>query len=318
MHHVLTPSRRKNGSQKPLFTSGIANSPFNPPLYPYNHSIPTDLYNALATEVGCDTAANKLSCLRGKPLIPDLRDANIRVAERGAYGTFSWYPVIDGRFVSKGPAAGLGAGKAHNGQKLIVTHQVRDGFLFTPSGIQTEAEATGFLHELIPTISNATLASLEALYTPAAGFPDPALKLEGMIKDYLFHCLTQQMADTFSTGSNAAYKGQWQLSPGFHVDDVAYYYNAEPEKLASRSTFENWTGSFAKFIKTGNPDAGVNPNPATNVKWKKWQGYSAGKGWEKTFGVDANQVSQTAMEKVDAATWQRCQAWKAAAGETFQ
>ena len=305
MHHVLSGSSTQyypNG----LFKNAIVNSPFNPPLYPYNHSIPSGLYNQLVAEVGCDTATNKLQCLRNKPLIPDLRDANIRIADRGTYGTFTWYPVAGGDFVTSRPSLGLGAGKPHKGQNLIVTHNQREGFLFTRP-VSTAAEASAFLAELIPTASSATLAALASLYTPAAGFPDVASQLEGMVADHLFQCVAYQLAETFSTGGQSAYKGQWQIAPAFHFGDIEYYFNANTSSLASYSTFENWTGSFTKFVKTGNPNSGTNPNPATNVPWTKWGDYSESKGWEKLFTTNAATVSETSMSLLDAGTWNRCQ-----------
>lgn len=195
--------------------------------------------------------------------------------------------MAGGGFINSRRSLGLGAGKAHKGHNLTVTHHQREGFLFTPP-VSTAVEASTLLAELIPTASSATLADLASVYAPVAGFRDAAPRLEGMIADQLFQCVSYQLAETFSTGGQSAYKGQWQIAPALHSGDIEYYFNADTSSLASYSTFENRTGSFTTFVKTS---IRVLIPISPPIFRRRNGGDSEGRGWEKRFTTNAVMVS---------------------------
>ncbi|RPA76406.1 alpha/beta-hydrolase [Ascobolus immersus RN42] len=299
----------------PLFKRAIANSPYSPPQYDYNHTIPTSLFNQFATEAGCGTATNKLSCLRTKPLIPTLRDANIIVASRGTYGTFSFVPVTGGSLVTTRFGTGLTPLSSMNSASAIITtHQAADGFLFTPQNITTLTQGTQFVRALIPTASPAQINTLFSYYT--TNFPTAQLQTQAVIQELFFECLSYTLVEGFSTPPRSGYKGLFNIAPAIHTQDYEYYYNANPSGIASYSTFENWTGSFANFIRTGHPDAPVTYNPGNNVAWQKYVSVTNPK--EKVFGVGPDgTTSVTVAQNVNSDAKARCSYIKSISTSTF-
>ncbi|RPA83467.1 alpha/beta-hydrolase [Ascobolus immersus RN42] len=309
MHHIMA----NDGNTAPaLFESAITTSPYSPPQYDYNGAVPTSVFNQVVAEVGCSNAANKMNCLRSKPLIPDLRDANLKVGARSAFGGFTYYPVTDGTFVTTRPSTGLAMGRRHNGVNIITTHQAADGFLFTPRNLTNNADVSAFISGLLPSISS---ANLNAVMNKYSSIVDPTAKAETMIQEFFFECVSYSLADAFAGN---AYKGVYAVQPALHGQDNEMYYNTNSQAVSSYTTFQNWSGSFVNFIKSrGDPNI-TNRNPATNVQWTRWGGLAQGRGFSKTFTTNQQAQSVTSMSLVSPAVADRCAFLKSISANTFQ
>jgi cholinesterase len=90
---VLNQILAYNGSLgTSLFRRAIANSPYLPPVHPFDAPIPEKNYNLFAQEAGCADADDKFACLVGSNM-STLMQANGVVSASGPFGTFTWVPV---------------------------------------------------------------------------------------------------------------------------------------------------------------------------------------------------------------------------------
>lgn len=301
LQHVIANGGK---THPPLFKNAVLNSPFFPYQYEYDHPIPSGLFKELTDAVGCSRARHPLDCLREKPLIPDLRDANIRIAEKSVYGVLTWVPVIDHTFITTPPSKALLPGRPLNGEKVLTTHNTWEGISFAPPTI-TPANITSFFLARIPTIYPQLLLEALGLY-PLRKYESTLQRTQAIIQDPLFVCPSLWLADSFPAGK--AWKGTWAVAPASHGQDAGYYFNPNPRDLPSYSTFENWVGAIVGVIRGGDPDY-VRYNSAKNPEWTPWKkGNKGGKnGNQKVFYADENLVSRPKVEKVDEDEWKRCE-----------
>ena len=76
-----------------LFRGAIANSPYLPPVHPYDGEIPERNYHGFVREAGCADADDQFACLVSSN-VEKLMRANAVVSSSGPYGTFTWAPVL--------------------------------------------------------------------------------------------------------------------------------------------------------------------------------------------------------------------------------
>lgn len=290
-----------------LFNKGIALSPYIPPQYDYDDTIPEANYAGVVTEAGCSSASDTLACLRGKPL-SDLIAANVAVALTGAFGTFTWQPVTDGSLIRTLPSRALIRGFPVNGDKIIATHNAADGALFAEPSIATEEDIKTFLGELYPKASPILIDAILALYPPGdyASVTDRAVNI---IQDPEFACAGYWLAQAYGPGK--AWKGTWAVPPALHGFEMPYIYGT-PAGIASQTTYENFVGELSNFILTGNPNS-VRRNSATNPEWKSFNSVVFG-AWEKSFTTDAAFVSNPSTDNTDVSQIVRCLAWQGIGG----
>ena len=104
----------------------IAASPYSPPIYKYNHRVPSDNYDAFAELAGCgeDSLAaiqhgSVFKCLVAADT-EALQNASGKVSTtRGYFGSFAFLPVVDGDYIRKRPSEQLISGK-FSGKNLLV------------------------------------------------------------------------------------------------------------------------------------------------------------------------------------------------------
>jgi carboxylesterase type B len=75
-----------------LFSQAIANSPYLPPVFPFDGAIPEAHYNLFVQQAGCLNSSDVFGCLVGTDMAT-LMHANAIVATSGPFGTSSWNPV---------------------------------------------------------------------------------------------------------------------------------------------------------------------------------------------------------------------------------
>jgi carboxylesterase type B len=76
-----------------LFRGAIANSPYLPPVHPFDSSIEQDKYQRFVEEAGCNTHWNTFKCLVESDT-DALMKANAIVSTSGPTGTLAWGPVF--------------------------------------------------------------------------------------------------------------------------------------------------------------------------------------------------------------------------------
>jgi carboxylesterase type B len=75
-----------------LFRGAIANSPYLPPVFPFDGPIPQRNYDLFVEKAGCSDANDSFACLVESDT-QTLMEANAAVSTSGPSGTFTWAPV---------------------------------------------------------------------------------------------------------------------------------------------------------------------------------------------------------------------------------
>lgn len=139
-------------------------------------------------------------------------------------------------------------------------------------------------------------------YYPQSRYDSPLQRAQAIIQDPLFVCPSMWLADAFPAGKG--WKGVWAVAPASHGQDAGYYFNDDPKRLPSYSTFENWVGAIVGMIREGEPDA-VRYNRGVNPEWAPWRG-RGGSAVQKVFYVDGRMVSRPVVGRVDGGVLERC------------
>ncbi|RPB02170.1 alpha/beta-hydrolase [Choiromyces venosus 120613-1] len=213
----------------PLSKNAIANSPYNPYQYNYDHPIPSGLFKELTDAVGCTNAPNPLDCLRGKPLIPDLRDANIHITEKSVYGILTWVLAIDGTLITTPASKALQAGRQVNGERTLSTHNTWEGISFAPT------------RTLIITPE---LLQKALTYYPASAYTSVVQRAQAIIRDPLLICPSLWLADAFPPGKS--WKGTWAVDPAAYGQGVGYCFNTNSRTVE--------IGAIVGIIRRDNPN----------------------------------------------------------------
>jgi carboxylesterase type B len=87
----------------PLFTRALASSPFWPKTYKYDAPEAQGIYNSLVNLTGCGgTGQDSLKCLKSVD-VQTIREASLQISGSETYerSSYTWAPVIDGRFLTQ-------------------------------------------------------------------------------------------------------------------------------------------------------------------------------------------------------------------------
>lgn len=110
-----------------LFSNAIAASPFLPQQYGYKDFVPSQLYYAFASAVGCfgplalplgNSSSSVFECLVNKDT-ETLQNASAAISGSSRYGTWAFLPVTDGIFIQQLPSQQL-LKKQVNGDSILV------------------------------------------------------------------------------------------------------------------------------------------------------------------------------------------------------
>ena len=105
-----------------LFHNSIAASPYLPPQYDYDDAIPEAAYTLFVSKAGCGKEKGEaavFACLQ-KADTKALQDASQYVNSQSFYGTWTWLPVTDGKYLQSIPSKQLYSGKI-NGARLLTS-----------------------------------------------------------------------------------------------------------------------------------------------------------------------------------------------------
>lgn len=121
---------------------------------PKNLTVPTARYNNITRFVGCDTAADKLACLRSVPF------ETLNYAITNLTST-SFYPIVDGDFIPDYSSNLLAEGKFTKRPLLAGTNS-DEGTLFTATPVDSDATIAANIKSLGPDANTTTI--LMSLY----------------------------------------------------------------------------------------------------------------------------------------------------------
>ncbi|KAH6847818.1 Alpha/Beta hydrolase protein [Chaetomium sp. MPI-CAGE-AT-0009] len=131
-------------------------------------------YRRILNGTGCLDAADTLACLREAPL-----DVLFDVAS-STPTTPTWWPTIDGDFLTQPPSLQLAAGAIQRDVSLLLGTNDDEGFVMSNllgPGTETESELQTLLQTVFPFAQNSTISRLLAAYPLSAPSPPYSLPI---------------------------------------------------------------------------------------------------------------------------------------------
>ncbi|KAF7350856.1 Carboxylic ester hydrolase [Mycena sanguinolenta] len=261
----------------PLFRAIMTSSTFLPSQYPYDSSIPQALFDDVAAQAGCADTTN-LSCLRAVDSAT-LATVNSNMIAAGFAGTFTFVPVVDNTFIMQTLTTALAQGKDLSvimqltnillkASVFSVTNS-NEGFIFVPQTV--DFDTADYVQQLFPLLSSEQVKSVTSAYS---SFGTPAERATAIYGESIIICPTYLLLNTFP---GLAYKGEMAVSPGFHGEDILYYYpdftaliTAEPFDNAAFATA--FSQAFVSFAANLNPNSKL--RASITPQWSRWSPFA--------------------------------------------
>jgi len=276
------------GNTKPkLFTKALVSSAFWAKTYRYDAAPAQGIYDQLANLTGCADVEDSLACLKTVD-VQAIRNASLIIDSDHTYTTssYTWAPVIDGSFLQEDLAVEAAQGRI-NPDLVWGMYNQNEGTNFIPPGLQnsttvsgynsSEASIDGWLAGYLPTFSTEQLEKVKELYPPEGVTETSAYNTTyeraGLIfRDSVLACPGYWVA---KAARSDGWVGEYTISPAKHASDTEWVrprhalYGPFPGPSANRVqwntlssiqvtdpfVYEGFTGAFASFIQTGNPNA---------------------------------------------------------------
>ncbi|KAF9479976.1 alpha/beta-hydrolase [Pholiota conissans] len=311
----------------PLFRAAMTSSTFLPPQYAFNDRIPELLYNEVITRTNCSSASDSLECLRSVDF-DILQAVNIDITSNGFFGTFVFAPVVDGTFITARPTKLLQERKLNVKFLQSVTNAFEGTIIVNQS---TADSVSQHISNLFPTLSASAVQKATALY---AGLGTKIFQINAITGESTLICPTYLLMKAF--GGNA-FKGEFAVPPGFHGEDINFYFPSSPinftlpapgSNALARSLSESDTGSlppfalsdvvrafsesFTNFAMSLNPNVKFDPSNITPA-WKLWSGSN-----EMLFNRTVANAIDVRAVTTSKALLQRCAFWESVAAQTAQ
>ncbi|KAK3117094.1 hypothetical protein LTR53_001899 [Teratosphaeriaceae sp. CCFEE 6253] len=263
-----------------LFSKALASSPYWPKTYKYNAPLAQSIYDTLAHLTNC-TGPSSLQCLKTAD-VHTLRTAARVISSSHIYNTssYTWAPVIDGTFLRQPLSQATAQGKV-NVDYGFGMYNLHEGEDFIPPGLQNATDAVGYgppgllnvtgsprfssslpsfgkwLHGFLPHLAQGNLQRVEHLY-PSCGTAeeltyDTSFVRAGLIyRDVVLACPAFWMA---RASHKRAYVGEYTIDPARHATDTEWWYQLNNLQQNDPVTYEGFTGAFASFFQTSDPNA---------------------------------------------------------------
>ncbi|KAG7530343.1 hypothetical protein FFLO_05115 [Filobasidium floriforme] len=277
LQHIIANG---GNTQPPLFVGAIASSPFEPPQFYYNDTVPQGIYQSLVDSVNCTNSNDTLECLREQDAA-NLATEGLLIINQQEPGDFLTVPVIDGEFITDRPLEILRSGQ-FNGKYLWSHRNFNEGIVyggssFVPTNIGSNVTLQEqYLNRSKPELSAYQQGQLIDVYD-AQTFGSVQVATEKLYSDGTFGCQSVWMARAFQNQSYISYL----VIPGFgvHGGDLAFSWNA-PQLLNMSAAYagetQAYTDNINSFVvnhKPLNSDwiAFDDANP-TNFVWNVTQG----------------------------------------------
>ncbi|KAI1136243.1 alpha/beta-hydrolase [Hypoxylon sp. FL0543] len=299
-----------------LFNGIIASSPYLPTQWDYNGTWPTEYYHRFAESVGCladDISTNEsvFECLTSADTVA-LQNASDYVSTSGLYGQWAFIPVTDGTLIQERPSSQLLKGGKLNGIRILSSNNPNEGVYFTPQGITTEEDFTGFLLNNYPKLTEDNITNILALYAVPENSSNILVETDGENPPYsttnsewavgwqqaannlyaetTFICPSYWLADGYAKKKGGkAWHHQFSVPPGQHGLDLDPI--RQPADTVGEGMDEEFRTAFqqiwANFIVKGDPtlskvqtsvSGNGNITAAGTGTWPQWQG-EAGCDW---------------------------------------
>ncbi|KAF7375432.1 Carboxylic ester hydrolase [Mycena sanguinolenta] len=232
LQHIVANGGR---TEPQLFRGAITSSTFLPSQYNFNDRVPELLFSEFVAQTNCTSATDALACLRAVDA-NDLATVNANINTAGFYGTFSTVPVVDGVFITQRPTLSLLEGKV-NGSVAVTAAQ--------------------YASDLFPGFGTVQANAVGALY---ANDGNELFQVDAIQGESIFVCPTYYMLNAFPGRS---FKGEFAILPGFHGNDVEYYFPGGLPQPFQGTEFNNtdfinaFAQSFTSFIIHQNPNIKV-------------------------------------------------------------
>ncbi|KAK9774892.1 putative Alpha/Beta hydrolase protein [Seiridium cardinale] len=330
MYHALA----YGGTDVKLFNNIIAASPYTPPVYKYDDTVPTTFYDAFVDLVGCRQnvtyARNYTSvfqCLVNTDTLL-LQNASGTVSTTyGYFGSFAFLPVIDGDYVWDRPSQQLQAGKV-NGKRILVGNNANDGVPLTNPDVDTFLEYDEFIANTFPLFNTSDVSSLNSIYQLAtAQEGDDAVRFDTLgdsgrtaltvsematglqqtvfdiAAESVFDCPAQWLAEAFGTNSHRAWKYQYSVTPAYHGADLSAYFavGATVPNEDFRTAFQKMWGNFiiydAPVISIEDATAGY-PNATAPVGENgqiDWPAFTLSEPWQLDLNTTGGSLTQVTV-----------------------
>ncbi|KAJ7241607.1 Alpha/Beta hydrolase protein [Mycena rebaudengoi] len=254
---VLQQVIANGGQTKPqLFRGAITSSSFLPSQYTYNDRIPELLFSEVMAQSDCTTAADSMACLRAVDANV-LKTANNNINGAAFFGTFAFVPVVDGTFIRQRATEALLQRKVNGKALLAVTNTFEGTGFVDQMANQTVNEYT---LNLFPEFSPFLAIAVEAWYGSTT-MDDQLFQVNAVQGESIFICPSYYLLSAFPGRS---FKGEFAIPPGFHGNDIAYYFPAGNAPPFNNPAFINaFAQSFTSFIINLDPNIKVDPTTIT-------------------------------------------------------
>ncbi|KAJ7216264.1 Alpha/Beta hydrolase protein, partial [Mycena rebaudengoi] len=254
LQHIIA----NDGQTKPqLFRGAMTSSAFLPSQYTYNDRISevSSGYFSFTWLISCTTAADSKACLRAVGTHV-LETANNNINTAGFFGTFVFVPVVDGTFIRQRATEALSQRKV-NGVSLLAMTNTFEGTIFVDQ--TANQTASQYALNLYPEFGALQANVVGALYRNVGGqlFEDNAVHAES-----IFICPSYYILRAFPGRSFTGLylRGEFAIPPGFHGDDLAYYFpNGNPPPFNNPTFINAFAQSFTSFIINLDPNVKVDP-----------------------------------------------------------
>ncbi|KAF7317247.1 Carboxylic ester hydrolase [Mycena chlorophos] len=261
LQHVVANGGK---TQPQLFRGAITSSTFLPSQYQYNDAVPELLFKEVVLQSNCSSASDAMACLRAADANV-LETANTQINNDGFFGTFLIIPVIDGEFITQRPTVSLLEGKV-NGKALLSVTNTFEGTVFVDQATAATANATQYALDLFPDFRPSEADEVRRLY---GGLGTEIFQENAIQGESIFICPTYYMLTAFLGHS---YKAEFAIPPGFHGDDVAYYFpNGNAPPFNNAQFIDAFAQIFTAFAISQNPNTHVFPeNPTITPQFPLW------------------------------------------------
>ncbi|KAG7095880.1 hypothetical protein E1B28_006569 [Marasmius oreades] len=299
---VLQQVIAENGKTSPqLFRAAIASSPYLPAQYKYDDKIPMTLYKQVVDGVNCTSAHDTLTCLRQTDT-KALQTINSNINEAGFYGSFTFVPVVDGKFITRRPTKSMRRGKV-NGQTLYVVSNSHEGDMYV-NNATTPLSAGSFASQLFPTLKSKQMAEIDSMYKDLGSPLDQENLLVG---ESLFICPSYFLLEAFK---GASYKAEFAVPPAGHLNDIPYGFPSSSEALTPVN-FDNpaFIDSFAQSFVSVACYLDPNVKMSSTSITPPWSAYHPN-NIEMVFNKTADNQPDIHPASSDIGLLERCKYWQ--------
>lgn len=185
-----------------------------------------------------------------------LYQTNYAMTALSPYGTFTYGPSVDGKFVPKLPGELLLYGQFDKSVKVMTGHNLNEGQVFTSPFIQSDTAFRAWIAGTLPGATNATVNYItQVLYPPvfngSYGYTTQVARTALLLSEFVFTCNTRYIATALK---NKVYSYYFTVSPGLHGSDEAFtFYNGDA-KAPSASIAFTLQDYITSFAMKGNPN----------------------------------------------------------------